>query len=364
MVTRLHALKGWFEFLFVRLGMPIMGSFVADMASEVSVGATMLENLAPPRGQGKRESKLKRALLGLPFLVLLFVAKIASNAKYASALPGHIWEPEDMAPAIGSVALLRRFYSMKGIDDLWSLQYISYLPAFFEMKYESLSQEISSSIDVGIFMRIWLFESIRRANSLTMAQIPILFTLGSELAGLGRVSSLYYILHYINSPIEVFKGADMRLMHLNYAIAVLPAMIISYYIPLLATFFWLTVSRRNLWLFVWKMHPKWTSITLHMFSRIFPSTLREDRIHAPRRDLPVIKVSMSFLVIEAAIFWLWGRWTSLSSAACVLDPTAVPSTQASFAAFVCAIFKRDTLPLLLPHFFGWDTSSGTSSMPG
>jgi hypothetical protein len=58
------------------------------------------------------------------------------------------------------------------------------------------------------------------------------------VAGLGRVSPLYYILHYINSPIEMFKGADMRLMPLNYAIADLPAILVSYYIPLVAVFFW------------------------------------------------------------------------------------------------------------------------------
>ncbi|CAI7659374.1 unnamed protein product [Penicillium glandicola] len=367
MITRLHALKGWFEVLFVRLGMPIMGSSVADMASEIWVGATMLENLAPPRaslrgtlpfnptqGQGQQESKLKRGLLGLPFLVLLFVAKIATDAKCASALRYHIWESGDMASAMGSamgsVPLLRRFYSMKGVGDLWFLRYINYLPAFYEKSSESLSQEISSSIDVGIVMSIWLFESIRRANSLTMAQIPTLFTFYGQLVGLGRVSTLYYILHYINSPIEVFKGADMRLMHLNYAISILPAMIFSYYIPLLATFFWPTVSGRKSWLFVWQMHPIWTSITLSLFSRIFPSTIKEDRVHAPRRDLPVIKFSIKFLVSGAVGFWLWARWTSMSSVAHVMIPTVVPSTQASFAACVCSILKWDTLSTFASTF--------------
>ncbi|KAJ5425759.1 hypothetical protein N7465_000829 [Penicillium sp. CMV-2018d] len=356
MTTRLQSLKGWFEFLFVRLGMPIMGSFAADMASEIWVGATMLENLAPPKaslrgtlpfnptqGQGQRESKLKRALLGLPFLALLLVAKTATDAKYASALRGHIWESGDMTSAMGSVPLLQRFYSMKGVGDLWSLRYMNYLPDFYETNYESLSQAVSSSIDVGIVMSIWSFESIRRANALTVAQIPTLFTFYGQMAGLGRVSPLYYILYYINSPIEVFKGADMRLMHLNYAIAVLPAIIVSYYIPLSAAFFWPTDSGRKSWLFVWQMHPVWTAITLYLFSRIFPSTVKEDRVHALRRDLPVIKFSMTVLVIGAAGFWMWSRWTSPSSVARAFFPTAVPSTQAPLAACVCAILKWDML---------------------
>ena len=109
MTTRLQALNGWFELLFVRFGMPIMGSLIADMASEIWVGASMLENLAPPKaslrgtlpfnptqGQGQRESRVKRTLLGLPFLVLVFVARITTNAKYAPALQGHIWEYGDI----------------------------------------------------------------------------------------------------------------------------------------------------------------------------------------------------------------------------------------------------------------------------
>ena len=139
----------------------------------------------------------------------------------------------------------------------------------------------------------------------------------------------------------------MRLMQLNYSVAVLPAILLSYYIPLLAAYFWPTASGQKSWLLIWQMHPILTTITLYLFSRIVPSAYDEDRVHAPRRDLLVIRFSMMLLVIGAAGFWLWGRWSSLSSVTRGFPPVAFPFAQGSFAACVC---EWDTLSAFASSF--------------
>ncbi|GFF54621.1 hypothetical protein IFM58399_09869 [Aspergillus lentulus] len=78
-VNRLQLMKTLFDRFLLIYCMPRMGDFLADLISEIFVGAEMLDYLPPPpaslngtmpfnpvQGVGQKESKIRRALLALP----------------------------------------------------------------------------------------------------------------------------------------------------------------------------------------------------------------------------------------------------------------------------------------------------------
>jgi hypothetical protein len=93
-ITRVQALATWGHLLFARYGLNLMGDFLENINSDVTVGATAIDYLPlpeesllgtmpfnPEQGQGHKESLLVRALLASPFLVMLAYAwKLLSPA--------------------------------------------------------------------------------------------------------------------------------------------------------------------------------------------------------------------------------------------------------------------------------------------
>jgi hypothetical protein len=98
-ITRVQALATWGHLLFARYGLNLMGDFLENINSDVTVGATAIDYLPlpeesllgtmpfnPEQGQGHKESLLVRALLASPFLVIfvyawrLFGSTLATSA--------------------------------------------------------------------------------------------------------------------------------------------------------------------------------------------------------------------------------------------------------------------------------------------
>jgi 2-polyprenyl-6-methoxyphenol hydroxylase-like FAD-dependent oxidoreductase len=84
-VNRLQLMKTPFDRFLLTYCMPRMGDFLADLISEIFVGAEMLDYLPPPpaslsgtmpfnpvQGVGQKESKMRRALLALPLFAMSF----------------------------------------------------------------------------------------------------------------------------------------------------------------------------------------------------------------------------------------------------------------------------------------------------
>jgi hypothetical protein len=217
--------------------------------------------------------------------------------------------------------------------------------------------------DYGVVIAIWAFESVRRANIPSLAQLyvllyqllyksdltgnnrPTLFTLTAQLLGIGVVSPIYYFFHYISTPIEKFKATDMRLTRLNYSLAILPAIIVAYYIPLYAMLHWQTVSGRQSWLFFWQMSPVWISITALSLSYFIPNTTASDRLKAPKRDLPVMQYTIGVLSAFSAALWIRTNYTSPYGFASLFLPETIPSQTSNFLTFIRDFLKFDELSL-------------------
>jgi hypothetical protein len=130
-VTRLQALQGGFERVFFRLFFPRLGDFLADMGSNIFVGAPMLEYLPPPKaslggtmpfnptqGEGKKESKVKRALVALPLLGLFYLAARVLDVGGSIPLALQMLETGKVSVDTHPVPIRKAFYNIKCFDTL------------------------------------------------------------------------------------------------------------------------------------------------------------------------------------------------------------------------------------------------------
>ncbi|KAH6989863.1 hypothetical protein EDB80DRAFT_881882 [Ilyonectria destructans] len=362
-LTRLQALRGPFDRVFFRYLLPNSGDFLQDMASDMVIGASMLEYLPPPKaslsgtmpfnplqGEGKKENKLKRALTMLPILGLFYLAMCILNLDPLLPWLSGVVETGKMSFENNHILVQKTFYRINWLDKFWASINVAFIPALYGHDAESRKQLISFLTDYGVIIGIWTIESTRRANALTFSQIPSLFLILGQLYGIGVISPLYYFFHYVNSPIETFKATDMRLTRMNYTLGILPAIIFTYYIPCYAMIFWPSPLFRQSWLFVWQMFPIWISTMTSIFSSIFPDTMMHDRVNAPKRDLPVVRYTLGTLVGMSACFWIWAWFINPSGIAAIFLPRALPATTSELSGFMREFFKFDQIFLFTATF--------------
>jgi hypothetical protein len=181
-----------------------------------------------------------------------------------------------------------------------------------------------------------------------------LFTFLGQLRGIGVVSPIYYFLYYISTPIENLKASDMRLGRMNYALAILPTLILAYYIPAYAMFHWSTLSGRESWLFIWQMFPGWISFTAMLLSSLIPDTTVSDRFESPNRDMPVIQYTIGTLITVSSTVWLFTCISTIlqNEFPSVFVPDSLTSQTTNFAAFTQEFLKFDEI-FLFGNTFLW-----------
>jgi hypothetical protein len=146
----------------------------------------------------------------------------------------------------------------------------------------------------------------------------------------------------------------MRLGRLNYAVVLLPTLVLTYYIPIYAMFDWSTLSGREAWLFLWQMFPVWISLTTTLLSSFIPDTTVSDRFESPNRDLPVILYTIGTLATISSTVWLFTCINALfqNGIASVFVPDSLPSQATNFAAFTREFLKFDKI-FLFGNTFLW-----------
>ena len=158
---------------------------------------------------------------------------------------------------------------------------------------------------------------------------------------MGVVAPLYYFLHYVLSPIEKFSSTDHRLTRLNYSIAVLPAVLGAFFLPLCGAFLWPNLVERQSWLFIWQLYPTFLSIYLFTISKLFPETVDVDKYDAPKRDLPIIRLYMGLSIVLVSSVWIWSWATGPYSMMTIYWPTAIPKTTTNFVDFIRDFLRYD-----------------------
>ncbi|KAH0336412.1 FAD/NAD(P)-binding domain-containing protein, partial [Aureobasidium melanogenum] len=294
-LTGVHALATWAHALFVRYGLSILDDFFEGLSSDMSVGATLIEYLPPPeislvgqmpfnpeQGQGHKENLFLRALLASPFLVLVaFAWKFASlNLPFeAGDGTGQPWH-NSLKPS-----------SLTNTTAGWGGQNNNLLFANL-LAYS------------GLVLAIWSVEAVRRCNAMMPVQLPAIFAFFAQKKCLGMVAPLYYFIHWVLTPIDSFKSTDMRLTQMHYTRAILPSLIMAYYLPLIQSYLLPETSQRQTWLQLWQWFPISHSLAQSAISKILKDTTDSDKIHAPKRDVPIIRYTIGIPTIISIVVWL------------------------------------------------------------
>lgn len=125
----------------------------------------------PKHGNGFLDSKLKRAILGTPFLLL---AIFAFRAMDLDSIKSFL-EPRAQSGKIewdgGSIPILEKFHHVEFLDDLWRGTTVAFAPSTLGFDAVSRWQMFSFLTDFSALYCIWLMESARRANSSTAARL-------------------------------------------------------------------------------------------------------------------------------------------------------------------------------------------------
>ncbi|KEF58274.1 uncharacterized protein A1O9_06200 [Exophiala aquamarina CBS 119918] len=121
---------------------------------------------------------------------------------------------------------------------------------------------------------IWSIESVRKRNELAFIRYTSLWALFYQTAGGAIIIPLYYIAYLYESRGVKYWATSQRVVPLNYAKALLPALVIGYLIPTLALFINDSdpeQKRKQFLIFVWQPTPLYVNGILLLLSRFLSS---------------------------------------------------------------------------------------------
>lgn len=182
--TRLEALEKPMDRVVAHYLLPWLGDSLMDIHTDIMIGATKLSYLPPPprsiqgtmpynpeQGIAKKESKLLRALLALPFLAILAIAVRQMDLSPALAGVERIIQSGEIVWDSGSLPVRNGLYGIPWLDNL--LRPVTIAFAQWNVGYDGPGswQSFTFLTDFGTLYSIFLVESARRANFLTFAQM-------------------------------------------------------------------------------------------------------------------------------------------------------------------------------------------------
>ncbi|KAF3040702.1 hypothetical protein E8E12_005945 [Didymella heteroderae] len=306
-----------------KLGNSIESFRLANLASDMITGAVKLDYLPTPerslhgtmpfnpsQGLGQNESKLWRAVRGLPFLGITVAA---FYFMWGACLPpmieriGEIME-KGVYNQIGEAVHVETLQSFYGVEFMDS-RLRGLVACFASLQFVDLAcgwQSLSFLTDAGIVYSILLIESARRASIMTLSYAPLILGYNMQFFGIGVLMALWCLVHYIQTPIENFRARDMRLTDLSYTASVLPVILLTHYLPnFIQLSSWVDPATRRAAAWIWQPFAVFTTILQFMLKKtVMPDTMQEDKLKNPNRDLPVIKYTIySLCAISTATWW-------------------------------------------------------------
>ena len=266
-VTRLEALKGPKEELMALHVMPRLGEFLINRTSHHRATSEKLQFLPEP----------ERALnVTMPY-----------NPKHGQSRSDHTSWRSLMASPLAAIAILAWYLSNRPAIDGHTSD-----SAFFEVLPITL---------------IWILESYRRVNAMTLLSLPVLFTAALLKYDTYIITTvaIWAFYHYIESPLSGFEARDQRIIKVAAARSTLPALILA-----AAVWLCLPMSGMNEWCFSLLF-----MVLQPLTQRLVKDTTREDRLlRDPTTDLPSIRLAVQTVSVFSALAFNYARLRSDVSA--------------------------------------------------
>jgi hypothetical protein len=165
---------------------------------------------------------------------------------------------------------------------------------------------------------------------------------------------MYYFLHSVLTPIDTFKSTDMRLTKLHYTRAILPSLLMVYYLPLLQNYLLPEINQGETWLLLWRLFPVTHSLAQYAISKLWKDTTDVDKLHAPKRDVWAIRYTVGIPTVISTIIWLRALLTSTSSISRIFFPQNPPTSLTSADIMAYNYLLTITSSYLWLLYFTWD----------
>jgi hypothetical protein len=164
------------------------------------------------------------------------------------------------------------------------------------------------------------------------------------------------------TPIDSFKATDMRLTRLNYTRAILPSLLLVYYIPLLQSYFLLNKLQSQTWLQIWRYFPIWHSLAQWAISKFWNDTIDEDKISAPKRDVFTIRYTIAVPALMSTVVWLCTVLYTPVSLYHLFIPQHLAQTVVDVQSFSVDVVQWNLLLFIAStylwlFYFAWDAKS-------
>ena len=296
-ICRMQALDSPMAYYIMNYVVPNATESLLTLVTNTLIGAEILEYLPVPvqsfegscpfnpnQGIGKHESVLKRAAIATPLLIFAYcMAKLTPLGGFGDSMnqflqPGNFTRTDEQSKWFRSLRFL---------------------------------------VEGSLIYAIWLIESNRRANAVSLARFPVIFYILGLRFGIGVISPCYYFLHFVLSPVEKFAAADARLTNVAYTRTILPLILLSSgaSVFLALTSYSVTVDQA-LWHWHWILQTPFMVTIIQWIlvkAQLSKVSMHEDTMGNQKRDLSHVRWCVYTLSAISAVAWISAKLSDASS---------------------------------------------------
>lgn len=135
---------------------------------------------------------------------------------------------------------------------------------------------------------------------------PLIFGILAQACGLGGVAPLYFILHYVNSPLNRLITPNQRIEP-KFSRAIFLTLTVFCYLPIFLMFLAPLTSTRHFWTWVWQMFPLWVSVAQWVrtrTSKVEASSNQKEGKNSNNED-HIIRATISAFAAVSAGVWIY-----------------------------------------------------------
>ncbi|KAF4501673.1 hypothetical protein FAGAP_2126 [Fusarium agapanthi] len=230
------------------------------------------------------ESRLRRAIHALPFLL---ITAIMSRA-FAMAKPIGPMIEETVKTSVFTaqnvtVPVIKSFYGVPVLDDVFAVVTVAFAHLQFFTDEEAYWQLLVFLTDFAGMYAVVMVEGGICANGSCLAPI-------------------FFFLFYIFTPVYKLTTPSLHCPGVAPCLAVLPTVVLGYYLTHFPSFFHSSLEARNWWNWIWQLFPIWGSVIMLILSKTIPQP-KEQTLRTIKQELNVIRLTIGVISIISTLTW-------------------------------------------------------------
>ncbi|TFB02537.1 Anaphase-promoting complex subunit 11 [Trichoderma ghanense] len=260
-------------------------------------------------------ASLGRALYALPMLLptALMIRAMAMTGPLTPVVEEAYSEGRYVLQNGTHVPILRAFFGVPALDDTFARISICFGQLVFDDDPTMWWQCLVFIADYAGLCAIWMLESLRNANRGTLFQTSAVPLFIAQTISLGITTPSYFYLFYLLSPLQKYSTASARQIGSAGALAVLPALLVAFFIPHVVSLVHPDFEVRHWMNWIWQVFPVWGSILLFAISNAIRPFL-DNRVEAvQRRNKTAIRTIGGLMIaLSATCYWSMILFSPLS----------------------------------------------------